>query len=264
MYIFSLCRELPLFGGEVCARYRNYTTAVEHNHIFLLHAKRYIQLGTRDGRCAGPVDNHLHLRYILAVHLKRVEQAGSRYNRCSVLVVVHNRNIEFGLKPTFNLKALRCLNILKVYTTEGRCYGLYSLYELFGVLLVYLNIEHVYSGIYLKKQPFSLHNRFAGYCTYVSKTKHRCTVGDNGYKVTLVGIFIGILRVTLYLKTRLGNSRRICQREVGLCKIWFCGNYLYFSRALACVVVQSIFFCYFSHSSSNLWFCGSTFLAAIL
>ena len=56
-----------------------------------------------------------------------------------MLVVVHNRDIQLVFQAGLNLETLRCLDILKVNTTESRGDRLDCLDEFLGILLVYLN-----------------------------------------------------------------------------------------------------------------------------
>ena len=168
--------ELKFLGCEVCTLCADNTTAVEHYHVLLLYTKRNVELGTRDGCRTGTVHHDLDLRDILAVHLKGVKKTCGRDDCCTVLVVVHDRDIELLLEATLDLEALRRLDVLKVDTTEcgGNC--LHCLDELLGVLLIYLDIEYVYTCIYLEKESLTLHNGLARYGTDVTETKHGCTV----------------------------------------------------------------------------------------
>ena len=68
-----------------------------------------------------------------------------------MLVVVHYRNVQFCLQATFYLEALGCLDILQVDAAEGGSDCLYCLYELLGVLLVHLYVEHVNAAINLEE-----------------------------------------------------------------------------------------------------------------
>ena len=85
-----------------------------------------------------------------------------------MLVVVHYRNIKFFLEATLYLKALGCLDILEVDTTESGGNGLYCLDELLGILLVDLDVKDINAGIDLEKQSFTLHNGLAGERAYVA------------------------------------------------------------------------------------------------
>ena len=164
-----------------------------------------------------------------------------------MLVVVHNGNIELLFQTALNLEALGSLDILEVYTTEGRRDSLHGLYKFIGIFLVHLDIEYVDTCINLEEQTFTLHNGLAAKRAYISKAEHGCTIRDNGNEVTLVCIFICILLVFLDFKTGLGYSRRVGQTEVCLGEIGFCRNNFYLSGTFAGMIFKSLFFCNFSH-----------------
>ena len=93
-----------------------------------------------------------------------------------MLVVVHHGDVERFLQAFFDIEALRCLDVLKVDTSEGRSNALNSLAELLGVFLCYLDIKHVDTTIYLKEQSFSLHNGLTAKCANIAQTQYCCTV----------------------------------------------------------------------------------------
>ena len=160
---------------------------------------------------------------------------------------MHYRNVEGFLKPFLNGEALWSLYILKVYSAKGRGYLLHGLTELLRVLLVYFNIENIYSSVNLEQETLSLHDRLTAHGSDVSQTENGRTIADYGNKVSLVSIFINVVGVLLNFQTRISYTRRIGQTKVGLCLIrlgWF---YFDFTWSTVMVICQGCLFRYLYH-----------------
>ena len=56
---------------------------------------------------------------------------------------MHHRNITFLFKTRLYLEALGSLYILKIYSAERGRDSLDDLYDLIGILLVYLNVKRI-------------------------------------------------------------------------------------------------------------------------
>ena len=93
-----------------------------------------------------------------------------------MLVIMHHRNIKFLLQSALYLEALRRLDILKIDTSECRCDRLHGLDKLGRILLIYLNIKHIDTTIYLEKKSLSFHHWLTAERSDVSKSKDCCTV----------------------------------------------------------------------------------------
>ena len=74
-----------------------------------------------------------------------------------MLIIVHYRNVQLFHKPSFNLKALRCPNILEIYASKGRCYCLDRFNESIHIGSIYLYVENVDICECLEQKPLPLH-----------------------------------------------------------------------------------------------------------
>ena len=222
--------------------------AVAHHDVLATHAKRDIKIRTRHRRRAGTIHHQLYVINLLPLHLKGIQQSGTRNNRRPVLVVVHHRNVAFRLQCLLNLEAFRRLDVLKVDSTERRSKRLHYFYEFFRILLVDLYVKTVKPGKNFKQQRFSLHHRLSRLRTDIAQAEHRRAVGNHCYKVALVCIFISILWIFLYLKTRISHARRVSQRQIALRRIRLRRNRLNLARTVTFVIIQSHFFRYIRHN----------------
>ena len=165
-----------------------------------------------------------------------------------MLVVVHDRNVEILLQTFLNGKALGRFDVFKVDSSERRSYLFNGFAELVGVFLVHFYIENVDASIYFKEESLSFHDGFAAHGTNVAKAQNGRSVADDGHEVALVGVFIDVIRVLLYFKTRISHTRRVGQRQVGLCAVGLGGGDFDFARAAFVVIFQCCLFSNLYHS----------------
>ena len=161
---------------------------------------------------------------------------------------MHYRNIELLFQSVLYFKTFGSFYIFKVYTSESGSYCLYCLNKSVGVFFIHFNIEHIDTCKYFKQQAFTFHNRFPGKCAYIAKSQHGGTVRYYCHEIPFCCIFVRIVRILLYFKTRLCNTRRIRKRKIHLRTVRFCRNHLYLSRFPAAVIFKSIFFRNFRHT----------------
>ena len=185
--------------------------AVQHENILLLGSEGDVELGARDGSCAGSAHHDLYIAYVLAGHLEGIEQSGRRDDGRAVLVVVHHGDVKLLLEPLLYLEALRGLDVLQIDTAEGGRDGLHGLDELFRVLLIDLDVEGIHAAVDLEQQALAFHHRFAGHSSYVAQAEDGGAVAYHGDQVALVGVFVRVVGMFLYLEARLCDARRISQ-----------------------------------------------------
>ena len=164
-----------------------------------------------------------------------------------MLVVVHDGDVEGALQTLLNIEALGSLDVLQVDTSKGRGNFLYCLAELLGVFLVYLNVEHVDAAIYLEQEALAFHDGLAAHGADVTQSEYGCTVGDDSYQITLVGITVCVVGVFLNFQTGEGHARRVGEREVCLCAISLCRLYFDFAWPSAFMILEGGFFGDFNH-----------------
>ena len=124
-----------------------------------------------------------------------------------MLVVVHHGYVERALQAFLYVETFRRLDVLKVDSSECRCYFLHCLAELLGVFLVNLDVEYVNSTVNLEQQSFTFHYRFAAHCANVAQAEHSGSVTDYSHQVALVSVFVGIVGILLNLEARVSHAR---------------------------------------------------------
>ena len=126
-----------------------------------------------------------------------------------MLVVVHDRNVEFCFQALFDFKALGGFDVFEVDASEGWSNRLDGSDEFLGVFLIDFNVEGIDAGIYFKKKALSFHHGFTAHRTDVAESEDCRAVGNDCHKVTLVRVAVGIMRVLLNFETRLCHAGRI-------------------------------------------------------
>ena len=147
-----------------------------------------------------------------------------------MLVIVHDRDIQFVLQATFDLEGFGCLDIFQVYPPESRCDPFDRIDELVHILGVDLNVEHINVGKYLKEQTLPFHDRLGSLGSNITQPQNCSTIRDHCDQVALVGVAIDVVRLLLYLQARLGYSGRIGKGKIPLSRVLLGRNDLYLSR----------------------------------
>ena len=126
-----------------------------------------------------------------------------------MLVVVEDGNVAFLDQGLLDAEALRSLDVLQVDPSEGGTDRLDDGHELVGILLVDLDVVDVDVGKSLEEDALALHHRLRRQGSTVTKTQDRSTVRDDGHKIALVRIVVGLLTVLLDLQHRLRDAGSI-------------------------------------------------------
>ena len=176
MDVSSVSGEHLLLCGKVGTVGCDNAFRVEHYDILNLRAQSHIKLCTAYGGSTCTIHNDVHICNVLASNFKSILQSCSRYDGSTMLVVVHNRNVESLLQTFFNIEAFWCLDVLKVDTTKSRSDLLYSLTELLWVFLVDLYVKHIDASVNLKQKSLAFHYWLATHGTNVAKAKYCSTI----------------------------------------------------------------------------------------
>ena len=123
-----------------------------------------------------------------------------------MLVVVHHGDVESALQSLLDIEALGSLDVLKVDTAECRSNLFYCLAELLGVFLVNFDIKHVDTAVNLEQQSLTFHHWLTAHGTNVAQSEHGSTITDHSHEITLVRIFVCVIRILLDFKTRIGHA----------------------------------------------------------
>ena len=156
---------------------------------------------------------------------------------------MHERYVNFLLQSLLDFETLRSLYVLKIDTAERWSNSLNHLNKLVDICLVYFNVEHINISENLEKESLSFHNWLSSHCTDVSKSKNRCSVGNNSHEITLRCVFIYIFRILLNFLARLSYTWRVSQGQILLCNGFLSWNNLNFSSSSLRVIVKSLLFC---------------------
>ena len=244
--------ELFLLRAEVFAVVGDDALGVEHDDVFVLGAEGDVEFRATDGRGAGAVDDDAHVGDVLAGDLQRVDETGGGDDGGAVLVVVHHGDVELFLEPSFDFEAFGRLDVLEVDAAKGRRDGFHGLDELVGVGFVDLDVEDVDAAVDFEQEALAFHHGLAAEGADVAQTEHRRAVADDGDEVALAGVFVGVLRVFLDFKTRLGHTGGVGETEVGLCTVGLCRNDFYLAGLALRMVGEGGFFCDFDHGKWGL------------
>ena len=92
--------------------------ALDIAHDDVAHTVGQHDLGTGHARSAGAHDDDLDLRGALFDDPQRIHQRGEYHDRRSVLVVMEDRNVEFGAQAPLDLEAAWRRDVLQVDRAE--------------------------------------------------------------------------------------------------------------------------------------------------
>ena len=168
-------------------------------------------------RCsAGARTCQLDLADVLADQLEPVEHRRGSDDRSAVLVVMEDRNLHALPQRALDVETFRGLDVLEVDPPEGRLEARHDLNQLVRVPLVDFDVEHVDASKFLEQTGLSLHYRLAGERTDIAQTEHGGAVGDHRHQVGARGKRRRLVRIIPDGKARIGNARRIGERQVAL------------------------------------------------
>ena len=128
----------------------NQTFRIEHEYIFLKRTQCMVHFGTRNGGSTGTIHYNFSRFNIFSDNFQRVEQSGGTNNGRSMLIVVHDRNIQLLLESLFNFEAFRSRNILQINSTESRFQNFDRSNELVHIFCIQFDIKNINIGINFK------------------------------------------------------------------------------------------------------------------
>ena len=216
----------------------NVTSAVEHRSILPLHPKLLVNVQTRH-RCRACTAHHnANVFDAFVGEFERIDQGRGTDDGRAVLVVVHQRNVEFFLQSPLDFKGLRGLDVFEVDATKRGRNGLHGGHKMIDVGGVHLNVEHVDVCEHLEQNALSLHDRLAGFRANVAEPKHCRAVADDGHQVPLGRVLVDILWLVRNGLARLRHAWTVRQAQVTLCAVGFGGDNLDFAPSLSSVVLE--------------------------
>ena len=133
-----------------------------------------------------------------------------------MLVVVHHRDVKFGLQGVFDFEAFRSLDVFEVDTAECRGDSLHDFDKLPRILLVDFDVEHIDTGINLEEQGLAFHHRLTGESANITEAEHGRTVRNHCDQVSLAGVFVSEVVVLFDFEAGNGYTRSVGEAQVGL------------------------------------------------
>lgn len=214
-------REFALDGVEVGAAGRDYAPAVAHRDLVAARAEREEHPCTGDGGRTGAVDDDLRLVDAFPAQVHRVDERCRGDDRRSVLVVVHDRNVQLLDEPPFDLETFGSFYVFEIDPAEGGGDSLDGGDELLRIGRIDLDVEGVDSGEVLEKHAFALHDRFGGQRADVAQSQYGGSVGNDRHQIALDRIVVRLGRIVGDRQTRRRHAGRVGQREIVLGGVGF-------------------------------------------
>ena len=153
--------------------------------------------------------------------MHRVDERCRGDDRRSVLVVVHDRNVQLLDEPPFDLETFGSFYVFEIDPAEGGGDSLDGGDELLRIGRIDLDVEGVDSGEVLEKHAFALHDRFGGQRADVAQSQYGGSVGNDRHQIALDRIVVRLGRIVGDGQTRRRHAGRVGQREIVLGGVGF-------------------------------------------
>ena len=178
------------------------------------HIEQHVQAGDA-GRAAAGRDE-LDPPQVLAEQVHAVDDRGGDHDGRAVLVVVEDGNVHLRLQPVLDQEAVGRLDVLQVDGAEGRFEPPDRIGERVGVALADFDVEHVDIGEFLEQDGLAFHDGLGRQRADIAEPEHRRAVRHHRHKVGPRRVARGVLRAFGDRPARLGDARRVGQRQVPL------------------------------------------------
>ncbi len=225
---------------EIGPFFMQHAFPVEHEEVFMFGAQRFVEPAAGDGGGAGAIDHEFCFFDFFLLQFQRVQQGRGRDDGRTMLVVVHDGDLQLLLQFFFYVKTFRRLDVFQVDAPECGFQGFDDLYEFFRVGFVDLDIEYVDIGENFKQDAFSFHDGLSGFRADIAKPQYGRPVADHRHQVSLGRVFINVFLVVGYFETGFCHAGRIGEGEVSLRFGFFGGNNFYFSGSSFGMVFQRL------------------------
>ena len=234
---------VPLLGGiKPFAPGVDVAFAVEHVHLVGGHAQLFVQVQTAHGRGSSAADNDADVLNGFLSQFQGIQQGSSRNDGRSVLVVMHDGNVQFGLQAAFNFKCLRGFDVFQVDAAKRRCNGLDGGDELLRIARVHFNVKHIDVGEYFKQHALPFHHRLARLGANVAQPEHRGAVGDHRDQIAFGCVVVDVLLVSCNGFAGLRHPRTVGQSEVLLRAVRLRGEDFNLPLSASAVVIERFAF----------------------
>ena len=136
----------PLVLVEICPVFVQQAFGIKHQQVFGFHSEADEQFAAGDGRCTGTVDHHFHRSDVFVYDTQGIDQSGTGDDGGTVLIVVHDRDIQFLFQAAFDFKAFGGFDIFQVYPAERGFERFYDTHEFIHIGAIDFEIEYINIG----------------------------------------------------------------------------------------------------------------------
>ncbi len=131
-----------------------------------------------------------------------------------MLVIVEHWNVALLDQSTFDLKALRRLDVFQVDATEGNGDTLNGVDEGLRAFGIDFDVEYVDAGEALEQHAFTFHHGLGSQRAEVAQAQNRGAIGNDCNQVAFAGVFVGQFRVASDFAYWFGYAGAVGQRQV--------------------------------------------------
>ena len=168
----------------------------------------------RIARRADARDDDADVLDLLSDELEGVDQRGEDDDRGTVLIVVEDRDVEFGAQPLLDLEAAGRGDVLQVDAAVGRGDRLDDRNDLLRIGRVEDDRPSVDAAELLEEHGLALHDGKSGRGPDVAQAEHRGSIGDDGDRVRLHREQMRFLGHVVDRRAHAGDARSVGARQV--------------------------------------------------
>ena len=216
--------------------------AVEYIHLVGGHAQLFVQIQAAHSRGSGAADNDTDDLDGFLGQFEGIQQGSSRNDSRSVLVVVHDGDIQFGLQSAFNFKCLRGFDVFQVDAAERRRNGLNGGDELLRIARVHFNVKHINVGKYFEQHALPFHHRLARLGANVAQPEYRGAIGNYRDQIAFGCVVVDVLFVFRNGFAGLRHPGTVGQSEVLLRAVRLRGEDFNLPLSASAVVIERFAF----------------------
>jgi len=201
---------------QLGAAFVHHTRQVGHPDVFTRNAELDQQAQAGQGGCASARSDQFHFLGVFARNLQAVEDGRAHHDGGTVLVVVEDRDLHALAQLALDVEAVGGLDVFEVDAAERGLQAGDDFDQLFGVLLVDFDVEHIDTRELLEQNALALHHWLAGQRANVAQPQHGSAVGDHAHQVAAAGVLEGGVGVLDNFFTRRRDTRRVGQCQIVL------------------------------------------------
>ena len=170
--------------------------AVAHDDI--LYAPELKELHDGGSGSSWSVYDHAYAFFLFACDFETVYETGKSDNSRSMLIIMHDRDIELCLESIFDLKTSWGREIFEINPSKCESDVFDGLYNLFGILCREYDRKRIDSSKFLKEYTLSLHDRESCQRSDISQSEDGRSIRDHRNGIGFESIEIGIFWIFFY------------------------------------------------------------------